>query len=476
MSVPPLHRPGGFRELLVIALPLMMSAGMQSIMHVIDRIYLTWYSSDALAASLPAGILYWSCLSFPFGVGSYINTFVAQYDGAKQPERVLASVWQGVCFAFIAGTLITLLAPLSGELFQLIGHPTKVAELETIYFRWLCWGSIPAVLQSVLSAYFSGRGQTRIVLYVNAGCVGINAFLDYAFIYGWGFIPEFGMAGAAMTDIFGNVLATVIFSVLILRNERRIGGSLRTAARFDRGLFADLLRFGGPSGLQMLIDVAGFAVFMMLVGRISQDALAATNLAFNLNTVAFIPVVGLGIAVSTLVGQRIGEGKPELAAESTWRGVIVGCGYMLLCGLLFVTLPDLLIRPYALFADPKEFAPTHSTVVVLLRFVAIYSFFDAMAIIFGSSIRGAGDTRFSMIFGFLSAWGLLVIPTALSWWWPGPNLYVCWSICSVYVVALGFGYGARFLQGRWKTMNVIHRGEPPAVTQTCEPAPLTAVT
>jgi MATE family multidrug resistance protein len=160
---------------------------------------------------------------------------------------------------------------------------------------------------------------------------------------------------------------------------------------------------------------------------------------------------------------------------ASWRGVTVGCGYMLCCGLMYVAVPDWLIRPYSLFADPQEFAPTHGTVVVLLRFVALYSFFDAMAIIFGSAIRGAGDTRFSMIFGFLSAWGLLVLPTAFSWWWPGPNLYVCWGICSVYVVALGFGYGARFLQGRWKSMNVIHRGEPEADPTPSEAVALPAV-
>lgn len=472
------HRPGGYAELLVIALPMMMSSGTQSIMHVIDRIFVTWLSPDALAAALPAGILYWSCLSLPFGIGSYVNTFVAQYDGAGKPERVAAAVWQGLYFSVFAGLALTLLSPWSETIFNFIGHAPEVARLEAIYFRWLCWGGVPAVMQTVLSAFFTGRGETRTVLAVNIVCVAINAALDFAFIFGWGFIPRMEMAGAALTDVIGSILAVCIFLGLLFRPSSLKKYPIRSAWRFDRGLFLDLLRFGGPSGLQFFIDVAGFMAFMMIVGWSNPKDLAATNLAFNLNTLAFIPVVGLGIAVSTLVGQRIGEKRPDLAAESTWKGVIIGCGYMLAAAVVYVGLPHVLILPYAVFADQQEFASTGDTVIVLLRFVAVYSFFDAMAIIFGSAIRGAGDTRFSMIFGFVTAWLMLVLPTYLTWHYAGPQLYWSWTYCAIYVIVLGFGYCGRFMQGRWKTMNVMHRDEPtapePLVTESPTIAEVTA--
>lgn len=453
------HRPGGYAELLVIAIPMMMSAGTQSIMHVIDRVFVTWLSADALAAALPAGILYWSCLSLPFGIASYVNTFVAQYDGAGKPERVAASVWQGLYFAVIAGMLIALMAPWSETIFNFIGHAPEVAKLEAIYFSWLCWGGVPAVMQAVLSAFFTGRGETRTVLAVNIVCVAINAVLDYAFIFGWGPIPRYGIAGAAMTDVMGSALAVLIFMGLLFRPALVRVYPITTAWRFDRGLFLDLMRFGGASGFQMFIDVAGFTAFMMIIGWSDPKDLAATNLAFNLNTLAFIPVVGLGIAVSTLVGQRIGEKRPDLAEASTWKGVIVGCGYMLGAAVIYVGLPHVLILPYSAFADPVEFAATQQTVTILLRFVAIYSFFDAMAIIFGSAIRGAGDTRFAMLFGFITAWLMLVLPTYLTWLAWGPQLYWSWTYCAIYVIVLGFGYCFRFMQGSWRSMNVMHRGE-----------------
>lgn len=453
------HAPGSFAELWAIALPLMLSAATQSIMHIIDRVFLTWHSEAELAAALPAGILYWSCLSLPFGIASYVNTFVAQYDGAEKPDRVAAAIWQGAYFAIFTGVFLTVAAPWSDRIFGWIGHDAPVAANEAIYFRWLCLGAVPALLHQALSAFYSGRGKTRVVLAVNIVCVAINAVLDYALIFGWGPFPEWGIAGAAMTDTFGEVLAVVLLAGLMLRPSEQRRYPLLANWRYDRELMRDLFRFGGASGLQMFIDVAGFTAFMMIIGWIGPKELAATNIAFNLNTLAFIPVIGVGIAVSTLVGQRIGEGQPDLAAVSTWKGFGLAGTYMLVFGVIYTLLPNVLTIPYAAKADPAEFAALRETVTILLRFVAVYSFFDAMAIVFGSAIRGAGDTRFSMIVAFFSAWLLLVLPSFLWWKYRGPNLFVSWTCCAVYVIALGFIYAARFQYGAWRTMNVIHRGE-----------------
>lgn len=246
----------------------------------------------------------------------------------------------------------------------------------------------------------------------------------------------------------------------------------------------DLFKFGGPSGLQMFLDVAGFAAFMMMIGWIGQRELAATNIAFNLNTLAFIPVIGVGIAVSTLVGHRIGEGRPEIAEKSVRKGFVLAGGIMLMFGAIYTLAPQVLLAPYEYGANQSlteaaitearaddsatstatatkpDFAEVRAVVIILLRFVAIYSFFDAMAIIFGSAIRAAGDTVFSMLVTFLCAWGLLVLPTYLTWQYLGANrerelLFWSWIWCSIYVTTLGFIYVARFAGGKWKRMSVI---------------------
>ncbi len=484
--------PGGYRELLAIAVPMILSSGTQSMMYVIDRVFLTWHSEAAVAAALPAGMIFWSLLSFPFGVVSYGNAFVAQYDGAKQPGRAASCVWQTAYFAVACGMLLAIPALWSAWLFQIIGHGDDVQKLEVEYFSWICLGAVPALLSAALSCFFSGRGQTRLVLAVNASSMLVNVVLDYAMIFGWGPIPAMGMTGAAIATNLANVFAACCYIGLLTRRDARVNYSFWKHWRCDRILMGDLFKFGGASGLQMFLDVAGFAAFMMIIGWIGQRELAATNIAFNVNTLAFLPVVGVGIAVSTLVGQRIGEGRPDIAEKSVLKGFVLAGGIMLLCGTVYVGFPQLLLAPYEYGANsrlaaakdvsesvptaakastggksnrPVDFAEVRAVVIVLLRFVAIYSFFDAMAIIFGSAIRAAGDTAFSMVVTFVCAWGLLVLPTYLTWTYFGENheselLFWSWVWCSVYVSALGFIYYARFRGGRWKSMTVI---EPEAI-------------
>ena len=89
-----------------------------------------------------------------------------------------------------------------------------------------------------------------------------------------------------------------------------------------------LWRYGGPGGLQTFMEVAAFTVFLMLVGRLGEVALAATTLAFNVNNVAWVPMWGLGTAVTAIVGQQLGRNRPDLAARATWTALGIALAYM----------------------------------------------------------------------------------------------------------------------------------------------------
>ncbi|MFH0922372.1 MAG: MATE family efflux transporter, partial [Fibrobacterota bacterium] len=87
------REPGGYREILVMALPLILSTGSWSIFMFVSRMFLSWYSPEALAASVPAGIMEYTVVSLFQGTASYAGTFVAQYYGAGQKHRIGAGVW-----------------------------------------------------------------------------------------------------------------------------------------------------------------------------------------------------------------------------------------------------------------------------------------------------------------------------------------------------------------------------------------------
>jgi len=115
-------KPNGYRQVLAISLPLVASMGSITLMQFTDRIFLANYSTNAIAAALPAGIACFTFISFFMGVANYTNAFVAQYSGAGASHRIGAALWQGIWFSIFSWVLLALLYFVSEDLFSLIGH------------------------------------------------------------------------------------------------------------------------------------------------------------------------------------------------------------------------------------------------------------------------------------------------------------------------------------------------------------------
>jgi MATE family multidrug resistance protein len=448
------HPPGGLRELLAVAIPLVISSGSLSLMHVVDRVMLTWYSDAALAASTPGGMLHWTLLSLPFGVVAYVNTFVAQYDGAGRRERVAASIWQGLWLAIAAGIGLACLTPVTIRLIGLFHHAAEVERLEADYFSVLSIGSVPALVSAALAAFYSGRGQTRVLMVINAVMAIANGCINWLLIFGIGPFPELGISGAAWGTVCAQALGCLLYIVWMRMDSTSRAYPFREVCRVDRPLMSRMLRYGLPNGIQYVVDVGAYLLLLVFIGRIGSLELAATNLAFNLNSLAFIPLFGIGTAISTLVGRRVGEGRPQLAIRTTWLGFGLASAYTGAWALVYLFAQDAILAPFARHSDPASFEPLRPIVETLLIYVVLYSFFDAMAVIFGAAIRGAGDTRFSLVYTGVVLWTAMVLPI----WWiqrTGGTLYACWKVMIVQLVVLGIGFLVRFVQGRWLSMHVI---------------------
>lgn len=450
----------GYRQVLVLAIPLILSTGAWSVQHFVDRMFLTWYSPEAIAASMPAGILNFALMSIFIGTAGYVSTFIAQYYGAKQYERIGPALWQGIYISVIAGLGFLLLIPAAETIFRIIGHDPLIQRYETVYFRILCYGAVPVIASSALSGFFSGMGRTWPVMWVNVLMTAINLALDYAMIFGkWGF-AERGIQGAAIATVIAMYVSCGVYVLLLSRKTFDEQYWLRRGWRLDIPLLRRIWKFGFPNGVQFFLDVIGFTAFVLFMGRLGTVSLAATNIAFNINTLAFMPMIGFGIAVSVLVGQHLGENNPELAERSVYSGFHITMMYMGSIAFCYFFLPEVFIWPYAAQTDPAAFAPIRELATVLLRFVAIYSLFDGLTIIFASAVKGAGDTRFAM-YAMAAISGLVFIaPSYLALVVFKQSVYAGWIIASTYIITLGVAFFLRFLQGTWKSMRVIEEVPP----------------
>lgn len=407
-----------------------------------------------MSAAMQAGITSFAILSLFLGVGCYVNTFVAQYYGAGRDERTGPSIWQGVYFSVVSAILILVFIPLAGPIFAWMGHGPVIREYEILYFRIMCIGALPGLLAAVLSGFFTGRSKTKTVMYVNLSATLLNIILDYSLIFGKFGFPELGIVGAGWATVAAISFSVMLYFCLFFRRRNRINCATLSGWRFDFALFKRLIRFGLPNGVQFLLDVCAFAVFIMLVGRIDRIALAATSIAFGINSLAFMPMLGIGVAVSTLVGQALGKSEPDIAQRSTWSGFYITYIYMALIALGYWLLPKVFLYPFAIKADVSEYVLIEPVAIRLLCFVAFYCLFDAGTIIFSSALKGAGDTRFVMIIALTLGWSIMVLPSWLAVKF-GLGLYVAWSFTTAYICILGIVFLLRFLSGKWKRMRVI---------------------
>lgn len=447
---------GGAREILNLAFPLMLSSSISTVQMFINRVFLAWYDVNTVSAAMQGGIANFTVMALFLGITGYVNTFVAQYTGAGRSHRVGASVWQGLYLAAVAGVLMLGLIPPAKYIFAFIGHTEKLQAYEVMFFQIMCVASLPGLLGSALSCFFTGRGRTWPVMCVDLFSCLVNLVLDYLLIFGKFGFPQWGLAGAGWATTISQVVRVVIYLAMFLSERHDVEYSTRRSWRLEWGLIGRMIRYGAPNGVQFALDVGAFTLFLAIIGRMGEEPFAATSLVFQINHLAFMPMVGMGTAVTVLVGQRLGDEKPHLAVRTTWVAGVMCFIYMTAISLGYVVFPDAFLYPFSHYANASEFAPLQHICVVLLWFVAFYSVFDTGNIIFSATLKGAGDTRFVMFMSIGLGLMLLVVPSILTvklgW-----GLYTIWFFATAYVTVLAVAFLLRVVAGRWKHMRVIEK-------------------
>jgi MATE family multidrug resistance protein len=458
LTLPRIADKGSIRELLRLAWPLVLSNGFLTLQILLDRVLLSRAAGEAVGASMAASMLFWTPIALLSNIAGYATTFVAQYTGAEQPRRVGAVIWQALYFSLGSGLAFLLLYPLADWLTVLVGHEPHLREMEAAYFRCLCFAGLPTLVTATVSAFFAGRGDSRTVLLINAVGLTVNGILAYAWINGvWGF-PRMDIVGAGWATVVGSSTSALLALGLMLRpHHRRLYGTWDGRA-FDSALFRRLLRFGVPNGIYVALEALGFTCFLVFIGRVGSAELAASSIAFSINLIVFLPIMGIGQAVEVLVGQRLGEDRPDLAERSTWTGLRVALFTTGILALTFVLLPGPIVALFAPNEPNGDWEQVAALVPGLLHFIAVYCLFDATNLVFSNALRGAGDTRFVTRAALGLIWSVLVVPTWATWYFHW-GLHWAWTFAGLYIMSLAATFVLRFRGGKWRSMRVIEMHE-----------------
>ncbi len=444
---------GGIGQVLRVAFPLIMASSGHAIRLFSDRVMLARYSQEAIAAAMPAGLTCFCLMCFFLGTAGYAGTFVAQYAGADQKERTGLAVWQGIYIALAGGIVVGLSTPAARMIFEWMGHGEGVIEQQIIYFESLARLSFAPILLAALNSFWSGRGKTAVVMLIEVTCSAANIILNYMLIFGhWG-CPELGILGAGLATGLSTILGLAIAMALFFSagNRKRFGTFPHRT--LDLPLLRRLLHFGSPNGVQFALDLMAFNLFVILLGRLGTVELEAANMAFAINGMVYLPMIGLGMTVSILVGQGIGGRHLDEARRAVRSALILALLCNAAVGLGMLVFPRTLLVLFARPGDPSQLQALE-TAIVYMRYITAYLVFDGFCIVFSHAIRGAGDTRFAMRASLAISWGTLVLPTFIAHY-AGASDHVFWAILVCHVLIASTVFLARYRAGNWMSMQVI---------------------
>ncbi len=442
-----------YRSIMRYAVPLILANSASVILQFIDRMFLAWHARDSLSGAGTAGMITISFIAFFSVTTAFTGVFVAQYMGAKRPERLGPAIWQGWYLSVAFGLITFLLSFLAVPLFDWIGHGEGVKAAEIDYFSAMMRGGIVFIMSGALMGFFIGRGDNRIVMYMQLGGIVINTVLDYAMIFGKLGFPAWGVSGAAWATVISQIFVVAAAMTFFWCSEYRQRFATWSGRRFEPALMLRILRYGSPSGLRVVVELVMWSIFLSLIGLLGEDELAASTAAFTINNVAWQPMIGISMAVSMLVGRSQGAARPDLSRTAMKRGLLLTQCWESLAALLFILFPGILLGIFFRDLPPDEVAVLMQYGRILLWFVAAYCLLDGLNVVFAQGLIGAGDSW------WISKATMLITAIAIVllfvFHWADSGLYGYWLVATVYVGASGLVWLWRYLGSAWESMKVV---------------------
>ena len=442
-AVPRVRAAGGYREVVSLALPLVLCMLSQTIMTAVESAFLGHYGMVEQGAAGLAGALLWPLLLSCNWSGIGVQICVAQSIGAQRRTDCGALTWQGIYVSLLAW-LCLVIAGLGARLIVQLSAPSPaLVEPTILYLRIELLGSLPGLVNLTLVGFFRGIGDTTTPLMVTLVVELLGTLLDLLLIFGVAGLPRLGITGAALATVSANAVGTVIYLYLFLRRGRREGFLTQPRLPFDRHACWRLVRISWPIGAHGVLDMGAWTLFTALAARLGTVEAAAHAIAIRIIALGYMAGYGISVAATTLVGRYLGAQEPAAARRSMRSSLILTLLLMVSMGAGFFVWRQSLV---ALFTQDLTVAPL---AVQLVSVVALFQLFDSLSLSAMGVLRGAGQTRWPMLAALLVNWGLFIPCAALVMFtWHG-GIIGGWAVGLGSAVLLGLVLLWRVLHGGW---------------------------
>ncbi|MFB6148119.1 MAG: MATE family efflux transporter [Halobacteriales archaeon] len=442
-----------------LAIPVMVTGGMRTLLRVADFFMVSLALGPAAVAALEFGFQYYF---IPFGLALALTSgtisVVSRFKGAEQDAEAAFAVKQSLWLSLMLSIPITVGTWLYAQpLIDLLTDDTRAIELGAIYLKIIMlsvafrfWGMIAA-------RALQGAGDTRTPMYIRLITLPTNIALNAVLIFGLGPFPRLGIAGAAWGTAIANVLAAVIFFVVLGSGRYAIRLPIR-GKQWDTDIAGEIVRVGLPLAGTRLAQTFGRFPFLFLLALLGTDIVAAYAIGRRVILLALMPAWGYSTASSTLVGQSIGAGDEEEADAYGWQTLRIALITQLLIAAVLIAGAGPIAAAFG--------AQNHDLTVQFIQMFGLGVAGFSISRTLRGGLRGAGDTRWPF-YGTMAGTYLVRLPIAALALPAGMAITVFdysfapglgFGLLAVYVAIVADFYVragvnfVRFRSGRWKAV------------------------
>lgn len=428
-------------ELLSLALPIMIETVLQTLLGTTDTYFAGQLTDAAISGISVTNVVMNIFISFFAAVSIGTTALVSRNYGKKDLMQTAHCMSQSILSGILLGIGVGLFSLLFHEpILRLSGADHLILSYARPYYLIVAVPCVFLCLQQVLSSCLRAVKDTKTPMYATGFANILNIVLDIFFIQ-----LKFGVVGLALATTISRFVGMLILLYQLKSHNRQLPFE-KSGFKLDRAVIQSLLQTGIPAGTEKLIMRVGQLVYNGMILSIGANAYVAHNIAGTIESYSYIPAMGFGLAVSSLVGISLGEKSPKKAMTSTWMAYLLSAVCMVFIGLIFYYFS---LPLAALFTKTKE---VQYLVADVLRIIAFFQPFSALVQVMTNALQGAGDTKFPMYATVLGIWGirlgvgyLFAIPFQL-------GLSGVWYAYALDLTIRGILLLTRFLKGRWRSI------------------------
>ena len=437
------------RHLFNLAWPSLIENLLQTMLGFVDLVFVGQLGPDAIAGVGLGNQLMFLLQVLFMGLAVGNTALVARAIGAKNKEDAERIAKQSLLITIVLSFVIGVVGLIfSEQIISVMGATGGVTAIGASFLRVVSTFSIVIGVMLIGGGTLRGSGDTRTPMMITGLINIINIVLDYLLIFGNFGFPTLGSTGSAVATTIARGIGAVLILYVLFKRGSILKLNLRGGWGFHRDAISRILNIGWPAAAEQIVFQLGFLTFSALAIFLGTNDLAAQQIAFNISNFSILPAFAFGVAALTLVGQNLGAKNPQRAEKSAIQALKSGMVWMSLMGVGFFVFRNLLVVIYT--NDPEVIRLGE----MCLTFIAFAQPWQCISIVLASSLRGAGDTRATLVFTFIGIWVIRVGIGYVLGIIFHLGLFGMWLAWYGDFVARATLVALRFRAGKWKMLRV----------------------